>query len=1199
VDLIDTIARAAPVAAIAEAAAAGRHIVATGAIGSSTSLTAAAVARSTGRPVVLVVAHLDESDEILDELASAGAAAVRLAGLEVLPGETNVSVELFAERLAAVRAVIALSGAAAAGSGGVSGAPVIICSIQALMQAVPAPSILDQLSIVLRRGETHDLSNLVRWLDRAGYKRLDAAEEPGDFAVRGGILDIFPAGIASAVAAAGSGGGGGGASRKAAPSQPGTTGAVPVRIDFFGDQIDRITEVDPETMGSDRELEQVELVCANPDAGRARGSDDSTINFLTLIPPHALAMVSETLEVTEQGRGYYERVSDPRGIFGPPAVFKLLKERFAALAEVNQFSAGAATADVRLELPVAMLPAFSQDAAEAIKELGAMTADHRVVVSCQNPGELQRFQELTVEFAPAEAASIESELVYIHRGFIWTGDEATPGAKRRAGSDGRPLAVVPYHELLHRFHTRRRAVRLRAGRAMDTFLDIQPGDYVVHVEHGIARFAGLKVMKPPRHRQVAGGTEPGLLPAGLRQGAEDKTRIEPQEYLTLEFAGNTKLHVPAMNIDQVQKYIGGMGARGKPQLSTLGGQRWKAQKEKVAESVKDLAAEMLRVRAAREHMPGIRYPADTAWQKEFEAEFPYEETEDQLATLVEIKKDMQSPRPMDRLVCGDVGFGKTELAIRAAFKAVEFGRQVAVLVPTTVLAEQHERTFRSRYSGYPFRIESVSRFKSDKDARAILEALRKGHVDVIIGTHRLLSQDVKFADLGLVVIDEEQRFGVEHKERLLRLRLTVDVLTLSATPIPRTLHMAMLGLRDISSLTTPPLDRRAIVTEVIPYNQRRLEQAIARELAREGQVYYVHNRVHDIRSVADDVQRLAPGARIVVGHGQMNPHELEDVMLKFMRRQADILVSTTIIESGIDIATANTMIIDNADRFGLAELHQLRGRVGRYKHRAYCYLLLPADRPVKEVAQKRLKAIEQYSMLGAGFKIAMRDLEIRGAGNLLGAEQSGHIAAVGYEMYCQLLDEAVRDLKSEGPEIKASQTTLDIGIFGSIPRQYIPSDLRRLEAYRRIATARTPAELEKVALDLKQAYGAVPSPVQRLLDLAELRILLAMLFVRTVAIRGQDVMFRTDRPAPLAERLRSSAAESTKSAPAPGSARHFLQQAQMQQAPSVRVLPPPTGEKLHEVYYRPPPNYLEPETLLAVLRRRLAMPSIDSPPSAS
>ncbi|QYU66471.1 phosphate ABC transporter ATP-binding protein PstB [Leptolyngbya sp. 15MV] len=579
---------------------------------------------------------------------------------------------------------------------------------------------------------------------------------------------------------------------------------------------------------------------------------------------------------------------------------------------------------------------------------------------------------------------------------------------------------MPYHELLHRYHTRRRAVRLRAARAMDTFLDIAPGDYVVHAEHGIARFLGLGAIKAPRRRAPAEGEQ---VPAPLREARRTQ---EPEEYLTLEFAGGSKLHVPALQIDQVQRYVGGF--KGKPQLSTLGGQRWKAQKQRVADSVRDLAAEMLRVRAAREHMPGIRYPGDTAWMREFEAEFPYEETEDQLAAIAEIKRDMESPRPMDRLICGDVGFGKTELAIRAAFKAAEFGKQVAVLVPTTVLAEQHERTLRSRLSGYPFRIESLSRFKSDAQQRQIIRDAAKGQIDILVGTHRILSDDVRFADLGLVVIDEEQRFGVEHKERLLRLRLTVDVLTLSATPIPRTLHMSMLGLRDISSLTTAPLDRRAIVTEVIPFNERRVQQAIARELAREGQVYVVHNRISDIFSFADSIQKLAPGARVVVGHGQMDPHTLEDVMLRFMRRDADILVSTTIIESGIDIPTANTIIINDADRFGLADLHQLRGRVGRSKHRAYCYLMLPNDRPLKETARKRLKAIEQYSMLGAGFKIAMRDLEIRGAGNLLGAEQSGHIAAVGYEMYCRLLDQTVRELKGERPHPTISATGIDIGI---------------------------------------------------------------------------------------------------------------------------------------------------------------------------
>ena len=427
----------------------------------------------------------------------------------------------------------------------------------------------------------------------------------------------------------------------------------------------------------------------------------------------------------------------------------------------------------------------------------------------------------------------------------------------------------------------------------------------------------------------------------------------------------------------------------------------------------DMAAELIEIQAARAAEPGMAYPPDTEWQKEFEAEFPYEPTADQVVGADEIKQDMQKPRPMDRLLCGDVGYGKTELAMRAAFKAVEFGKQVAVLVPTTVLAEQHYRSFKERMVNYPFAIESISRFKTAGQQKDTVKRLAKGEIDILIGTHRLVSKDVKFTDLGLVVIDEEQRFGVTHKERLKQMRKTVDVLTMSATPIPRTLHMSMLGLRDISSLTTAPQDRRSVVTEVMPFDRQRVKLAILRELQREGQVYFVHNRVHNILEIADEIQQLVPDARIIVGHGQMGEGELEEVMLKFIRHEADILVCTTIIESGLDIPNANTILINNADRFGLSELHQLRGRVGRYKHRAYCYLLLPADRPVTPVAAKRLKAIEEYSHLGAGFKIAMRDLELRGAGNILGPEQSGHIATVGYEMYCQLLEEATQQLKNE------------------------------------------------------------------------------------------------------------------------------------------------------------------------------------------
>lgn len=1103
---------------LASALAEGRRVVATGSSGSSATLLAGALAGELARPIVLVCAHVDDADESLDELRSCGVRAIRLPALESLPTDGAAVPDALAERMAVVREAGAIDG----------GTPVVfVLPIQALMQGVHAPGNLVKVSREIRKDDRASPMELAAWLESAGYSRVEAIEEAGDFAVRGGIVDVFPAGDS----------------------------ASPVRLDFFGDQIDRMNEIDIGTMGADRTIDSVHLVAA--DVRLALPGDDA-VHFLELIPREAVALLHETMEVVEQGRGYYERLRDSKGFFGPPAVLKVLETRFHAIAEINQFSAGAGAADVRIDLPVRALDAFDREATGAVNELIAMTdapQDCRVVVFCQNEGERQRFTELLASAERKPARAIDARIEYLHRGFIW-GEHA-------------PAAFVPYHELLNRFTVRRKATRLRSGRAIDTFLDFQPGDFVVHQDHGIAKFSGLTQQRP---REIAKRSETALANMEGRKLKEP----ELEEFLTLEFAGNAKLHVPATQIDLVQKYVGGFG--GKPTLSTLGGQRWKGQKERTSESVKDLAAEMMRVRAARESIPGVSYPADTTWQNEFEEEFPYEETEDQLTALKLIKQDMSKHRPMDRLICGDVGFGKTELAIRAAFKAVEFGKQAAVLVPTTVLAEQHERTFRQRFAGYPFKVESLSRFKTDAEAREILEKVKKGQVDVIIGTHRILSKDVVFADLGLVIIDEEQRFGVEHKESLLRLRLTVDILTLSATPIPRTLHMAMLGIRDISSLTTPPLDRRAIVTEVIPYNERRIQQAISRELSRDGQIFFVHNRVHDIKSVADNVQRMAPDAKILIGHGQMPPHELEQVMLKFMRGPskdggADILVSTTIIESGIDIPTANTMIINDADRFGLSELHQLRGRVGRSKNRGYCYLLLPAERGVNDIARKRLRAIEQYSMLGAGFKIAMRDLEIRGAGNILGAEQSGHIAAVGYDMYCRLLEDAVHELKNEKPPEKPSTVSIEIGLSASIPKPYIPSDQRRLEAYRRIATATTREQIEQVKADLTSAYGDPPKQVHRLLFMSELRVAAVALGVRSISVREKDVIFKATLAKELAERLSRTPPDLAKAGKA-------LQV-------SVTVLPPKKDQETTEVYFRPPEKYLEPETLLSVLRKRL------------
>jgi len=590
-----------------------------------------------------------------------------------------------------------------------------------------------------------------------------------------------------------------------------------------------------------------------------------------------------------------------------------------------------------------------------------------------------------------------------------------------------------------------------------------------------------------------------------------------------------------------------------PLLSKLGGSRWQATKAKVEEAVDDMAADLLRIQAVRESQPGIAFPADTHWQTEFENAFPYTETPDQNSTIREIKSDMARARPMDRLLCGDVGYGKTELAMRAAFKAIEFGKQVAVLVPTTVLAEQHYRTFKERMADYPFKIDRLNRFRPPGEQRETIALARKGQVDVLIGTHRILSKDVDFADLGLVIVDEEQRFGVEHKERLKHLRTTVDVLTLTATPIPRTLHMSMIGLRDISSLSTPPMDRRAIGTRVSTWSDELIREAVHRELNRDGQVYFVHNRVRTIQGVAARVASIAPTARILVGHGQMHGDELEDVMMKFINREADILVCTTIIEAGLDIPNANTIFIDRADMFGLADLHQLRGRVGRYKHRAYCYLLLSPNRPITDTAAKRLKAIEEFSDLGAGFRIAMRDLEIRGAGNILGAEQSGNIAAVGYELYCQLLEHSVKRMKGEKPQQRVA-VNLELDVEAYIPTTYIASDRQRMECYRRVAACRSAKDVDQLEKDLLDAFGRFPGTVETLLLLAEIKVRAAPWGIQTIIRREPDVIITFDNEVRKLEPL-------------------FAKSQGKISFPDPRTL-----------YWRLPEQYFRGDTLLTVLR---------------
>ena len=601
---------------------------------------------------------------------------------------------------------------------------------------------------------------------------------------------------------------------------------------------------------------------------------------------------------------------------------------------------------------------------------------------------------------------------------------------------------------------------------------------MVHVGHGIARYRGLKLLE--KNGQV-------------------------EEHLELEFHGRTKLYVPTAKIGLVQKYVG--GSKSRPTLAKLGGRIWGRQKQSVEEAVTDLAAEMLEVQAARASRPGIGFPADTEWQREFDASFPYHETADQLTTIEAIKHDMGLARPMDRLLCGDVGYGKTELAMRAAFKAVDAGYQVAVLVPTTLLCEQHQRTFTARMAEFPFEIAALSRFATRRQQAEIVQRLEAGEIDIVVGTHRLVQPDVRFHNLGLVIIDEEQRFGVEVKERLKALRQAVDVLTMTATPIPRTLHMGLLGLRDISNLETPPEDRLAVETRVGRFDADLVRHAVLRELNRGGQVFFVHNRVEDIEIVAQRLRQIVPEARLAVGHGQLAENDLEQVMLRFLDRRCDLLLATTIIESGLDIPNANTMFIDEADRYGLADLHQLRGRVGRYKHRAYCYLLVDPNKNISPSAARRLRAIEEFSDIGAGFAIAMRNLEIRGAGNILGTEQSGHIATVGYELYCELLEQAVCRLKHLPPP-SGVEVNVDLPGKGYIPRSYVPDMRLKIDVYRRLGRVSNALELADIRAELADRFGPPPPEVQHLVELAATRVAAHGWGITSIHLEDRFAVFR-------------------------------------------------------------------------------------------
>jgi transcription-repair coupling factor (superfamily II helicase) len=843
----------------------------------------------------------------------------------------------------------------------------------------------------------------------------------------------------------------------------------PCRIEFFGDEISSLRRFSPQTQRSQGEMPAVELTGLMPTAqdhasfnGSSSGRavpQEYQASLVEHLPASSWIALVEPEDLREQGRHFLERVPDIVGLFSVQGIFQAMTRRPTVVVTSLPTASVEATCHLRVE----SVERFSGEVQKLREELAAVAGKDRIVIACHNEAERLRLTEV---FKPGEDVDLSSlELVV---GLVRTGFRLVD----------KKVVVLSDHELFHKTAApaQRFAVRQYETRAIDSFLDLAEGDLVVHINHGIGKFLGMQMLDNKGHRA---------------------------EHLVLEYAEGSKLYVPVNRIDLVQKYVG--GAKTEPELSRLGSGSWQKKKEKVQEAVLDLAAEMIDLQARRAAVPGYACPPDTEWQTEFEAAFPYQETQDQLTALTDIKGDLMQGRSMDRLLCGDVGFGKTEVAVRAAFKIVDNGKQVAVLVPTTVLAEQHFRTFGERFAEYPLTAACLSRFRSVAEQKRIVQAVAAGKVDVVIGTHRLLSQDVKFKELGLVIIDEEQRFGVEHKERLKKLRDSVHVLTLTATPIPRTLHLSLLGIRAISNLETPPRDRIAVETRIVRYDAQLIRHAILRELNREGQIYFVHNRVHNIQAVAHELEKIVPEARICIGHGQMAEGELEEAMLKFVRKECDVLVATTIIESGLDIPNANTIFINQADIYGLADLHQLRGRVGRYKHRAYCYLLLDQGKALVPQAAKRLKAIEEFSELGAGFKIAMRDLEIRGAGNILGNAQSGHIAAVGYELYCHLLENAVRKLKQMPPKT-VLEVNVDLPWPAFLPRDYVPGQRQKIEVYRRLSRIRKLERLADFRQELIDRFGPVPEQAEWLVRMHEVRLLAARWHIASVHLDEKDIV---------------------------------------------------------------------------------------------
>jgi transcription-repair coupling factor (superfamily II helicase) len=990
-------------------------------------------------------------------------------------------------------------------------ADILIAPVQAAVWRMRVPEFYRQLARTIQRDQSLPHEELLEFLASAGYDKQVTCEMPGQYSVRGGIIDVF------------------------SPETP-----QPVRIELLGDTIESIRAFDPNSQRSTNPVERstllplTEFLRGDAVLERLRVSTVPDREDGTAPPGFYPGWEFRDILREERKSVLFDLAADPLIVEDEPALLESAVEKYRASLQESFEDAEDPLAEPpsryifseeEWKLALQLSPRLGLEhlgvtigdapqrnlqtqpttryhgnvAAFMAEVRSRIAAGEQVMVSAASTGELERLADICHEYElPYRMGELEENVTVARLAEESSGASGpamvlikAPLAEGVVFTDAK-LAVygnADLFETLPATSPRSRA-RPKTASFFSDFSDLKPGDYVVHVDHGIGQFEGL--------RQVS------------IEGANG-------EFMLLRYADDAKLYVPLARLDLVQKYQSLGGAQAV--LDRLGTGVWEARKTRVRKSVSDMAGQLLALYAERKTAPGHAFPPDTNWQREFEDAFEFEETPDQQRAIEDLKRDMESPLPMDRLLCGDVGYGKTEVAMRAAFKAIADSKQVAVLAPTTVLAFQHLETFRRRFAAFPVRVEMLSRFRTDKEQKKILEELEAGKVDIVIGTHRLISRDVKFQDLGLLVVDEEQRFGVAHKERLKEMRKDVDVLTMSATPIPRTLHMSLVGLRDMSVIETPPKDRLAIQTSVSPFSETLIQRVVEEELARDGQVFFVHNRVESIASLASLVKRLVPKARVVVGHGQMRESELEKVMLKFIRDEADVLVSTTIIENGLDIPRANTIIINRADRMGLSELYQLRGRVGRSNQRAYAYLLIPPEASLTSIARQRLAALKEFSDLGAGFRIAALDLELRGAGNMLGREQHGHIEAVGFDMYCQMMERAVAERKGEAaaPERRA---TLNLGQEIRIPPEYIESENLRLRIYKRIASVTSDAEREEVRRELDDRFGTPPPAVENLLDYAVLKGLAERLLVASIDRRGDQLAIKFYDDTPLGpERL--------------------------------------------------------------------------------